>query len=437
MLQQSDRPVARHTGWLAATAVVELIGGLAYVFFATRILGPSGFGALAVVMATAALVHGMVSIGGSDTVMTFATRCVADGRPGDAAGVVRFVFLMSFGMSLMAYVVVSLIAAVAAELVMVEGTDTAALLWYALVGVVLANNPTAIAVLRLADRLRLRFAVACVGNVVRIGLLGMLWQAGGDVLTVVWASLAGASVSGFGLLVAAAGSATRAGMVRLLASATIHVPRDVRRFHWAAFGRTAVGAMGQNIDTILLAQWLGTSDVGLYRVARQIVDMTRQPFRLLRSAVQPVVSRHWYGGDGRLVRATVMRFMVLSVLVAAVGLSTLALLRDFVAVLLLGSEFSDVGGLILILIPGAFVASLAVLGMLPIVAGRAWPSLLSMSSGLVVSVLAILLLVPMHGVDGGAWARTTLSVVSFLVLLPFIMATLRRSRTLRGAEAAG
>lgn len=437
MLQQSDRLIARHTGWLAATSVVELIAGLAFVFFATRILGPSGFGALAVIMATAALAHGVVSIGGSDTVMTFATRCIADGRPKDAAGVVRFVFLLSFGMSLCAYVVVSLIAALAVDLVTVDGTDTTALLWYAVVGVAIANNSSAIAVLRLADRLRLRFAVACAGNVVRIGLLAVFWNVGGDVLTVVWASLAGASVSGFGLLLAAACSSTRAGMGRLLASATIHLPKDVRRFHAATFGRTVVGAMGQNVDTILLAQWLDAADVGLYRVARQIVDITSQPFIMLRSAVQPVISRQWHGGQGRLVRATVSRFTVLSLLVAAVGLSVLATLRDWIAVLFLGPEFSGVGGLILILIPGAFMASLGVLGMLPIVAGRASPSLLSLSSGLAVSIPAILLLVPTHGVEGGAVARTTLSVVSFLVLFPFIMSTLRRSRTLQGTEAAG
>ena len=369
--------------------------------------------------------------------MTFATRCAAEGRPKDAAGVVRFVFLMSLGMSVLAYVVVSLVAALAAEFVMIDGTDRAALLWYALVGVVVANNATAIAVLRLADRLRLRFAVACLSNMLRIALLGVLWTAGGDVLTVIWASLAGASVSGLGLLVAAASSSTRAGMGRLLASATMYVPKDVRRFHGAAFGRTVVGAMGQNIDTILLAQWLGAADVGLYRVARQIVDMTRQPFRMLRAAVQPVISRHWHGGEGGLVRVTVRRFTVFSVLVAAVGLSVLALLRDSIAVLFLGPEFSGVGSLILILTPGAFVSSLAVLVMMPLIAGRGWPSLLSSSSGLAVSVLAILLLVPTYGVEGGAWARTTLSVASFLVLLPFIVGTLRRSRTLRSAEAAG
>ena len=430
MFEQSDRSIARHTGWLAATSVVELIGGLAFVFFATRILGPSGFGALAVVMATATLVHGIVSIGGSDTVITFATRSIADGRPRDAAGVVRFVALVSFGMSLLAYVVVSLMAAFVADLVMVDGTDAAALLWYALVGVVIANNATAIAVLRLADRLRLRFAVACVSNVVRIALLGESWQVGGDVLAVIWASLAGAAASGLGLLVAAAFSSTQAGMGPLLASATLHVPQDVRRFHWAAFGRTVVGAVGGNIDTILLAQFLGAAEVGIYRVSRQIVDMTRQPFRMLRAAVQPVVSRHWHGGRGELVRATVRRFTVLSVLVAIAGLSMLAVLRDAIAVFFLGSAFSDVGSLILILIPGAFVTSLGVLGMLPIVAGRAWPSLLSMATGLAVSVLAIMLLVPAYGVEGGAWARVMLSVVSFLVLVPFIMATLRRSRTL-------
>ena len=424
----AERRIGRQTFWLATISGLQLAGGLAHIFLATRILGVAGYGSLAIVMAISALVHGLVAIPGSDTVTTFATRGVTEGRPEEASAVVRYVTAVSFGLSLIAYVLLGLIALLAADLVAIDGVDPAALLVYALVGVAMAHSSMSNAVLRMADSLGVAALVALASNIVRVGILGIVWRVGGDILAVVAASTAGAAVNGLGLLIAVAVYARRAGIEGVFRSASLHVPRDTARFHGINFGRTAVATLSQQLDTILLAQFIGAAEVGLYRAARHIVDTARQPFRLLRGAVQPVISRLWYAQDGLRLRSIVGRFTLLSVAVAVVGFSVLAVYAEPIALLFLGPEFAGVGALILILIPSGVVTSLAVLGALPLAVGRALPSFVSLLCGLAALAGVVVLLVPQYGAAGGAWARTAAAIVSFLVLLPIIVATLRQSR---------
>ena len=57
----SERRVARQTFWANAIAAVRLLGGIAAVYMAARILGVDGFGALAFISALCALAHGRAS----------------------------------------------------------------------------------------------------------------------------------------------------------------------------------------------------------------------------------------------------------------------------------------------------------------------------------------------------------------------------------------
>ena len=426
----SDRLIAQQTVWLGATSGIQLVGGVAHILFGTRILGAAGFGALAVVMATAALIHSIIAIPGSDTVTTFANRSLVEGRPREAGALVRFVVFVSTGLSLVAFLVICAVGLLAGDLVLVGDTHISVLVLYGLVGVFLATNSSALAVLRIADNLRASFVVACADNLVRLGILAAAWVTGGGLVAVVSASVAGAAVSGVGMLVAATLCARKAGFAGLLDSLSLRVPKDAAKFHFTMFGRTTVGALAHNVDTVLLAQFVGASDVGLYRASRHLVDMARQPFNLIGIAVQPVLSRLWFDRQGAQLRGTIRRFTAFSAAFAVLGFAALALIREEIAVSLLGVEFAGVAPLILILIPGAFASSLAVPATLPLAVGRSMPALASSASGLVAVVTAMWFLAPTHGVVGGAWARTILMVVAFAVLMPAFTSIVRESRRL-------
>ncbi len=428
--EASSRRIAQQTLWLGATSGVQLAGGLVFILLATRILGAEGFGALAVIMSTSALIHSIIAIPGGDTVTTFASRSLSEGRPEAGAAVLRLALFASTALSAVAFAMIALAGMLAADFVLIGDASISSLLLYALAGVFVATEPATLAVLRLANELRTHFLVILAGAITRVAVLGAAWIAGAGLMGVVAASVAAAAVNGIGMLAAAVLLAPKAGITGLLKSSSVRVGRDVATFHLAIFGRTTAGTLYQNADSILLAQFVGAADVGLYRAARYLADLARQPFRLLATAVQPTLSRLWFDGEGAKLREAIGRFTLLSAVIAAAGFALLAWLSEEIAVMVFGDQFVGAAPLVLLLIPGTLVSSLAVPMTLPLAVGRSFPPLISAVTGSVVFLAAVWLFVPPYGGAGGALARTVVLVASSAVLVPAIIAILRDSRRL-------
>ena len=416
---------------MGSITAVEVVRGLAQVSITARILGPEGFGALAVIAAVSAMIHGLVGLPGGDTVTTFVTRSVTEGRREEAGAILRLTMVVSQGLSLAAYAVIVAFALTASSLLGISETHVNALLLYGLLGVFLATGSEALAVLRLADRVNLGLVVTVAATLTSLGLIVLAWRTDGGLPEVVTAYVAAAAVSGVGMFAAAAASARKAGVGGFLSSISLRSPSDVIRFQYGTFARTKLGTLAQNLDFILMAQFAAAADVGIYRAARRIIDMTRRPFHLIRFGVQPEYSRQWYSGEGAELRRSFRRFTIMSLSVAAVGLALLAILHKPIIGLVLGDGFAEASSPLLIMIPGAFVASTAVYSILPVATGRTSPILVSMIAGLVASVAMLVWLVPQYGAAGAAWARTTYSLVSALVLVPFIVSILRQSYRIR------
>ena len=428
VLSPSDRRVARQTFWMGSITAVEVVRGLAQVSITARILGPEGFGALAVIVAVSALIHGLVALPGGDTVTTFVTRSVTEGRREEAGAILRLTMVVSQGLSLAAYAVIVALALTASSLLGISDTHVNALLLYGLLGVSLATGSEALAVLRLADRVNLGLVVTLAATLTSLGLIVLAWRTDGGLPAVVTAYVAAAAVSGVGMFAAAVASARKAEVGGFLTSLSLRVPSDVVRFQYGTFARTKIGALTQNLDSVLMAQFAAAADVGIYRAARQIVDMARRPFQLIRFGLQPEYSRQWYSGQGAELRRSFRRFTIISLSLAAVGFALLAILHRHVIQLILGDGFAEASSPLLIMIPGAFVVSTAVYNILPIATGRTSPLLVSMMAGLLASVAVLMWLVPQYGAEGAAWARTAYSLVSVLVLAPFVVSILRQSR---------
>ena len=150
----SDRRAARQGLWMGGITAVQLVGALAHAAIAARLLGPEGFGALAVVAAVAAVIHALFSMPGGETIAAFATRAIALGRPGEAARIVRFALAASFGMSLAAFAAIAALALAAESLAGVgfagetlkaAAPYTDALLLYGLAGVLTAGQSESMA----------------------------------------------------------------------------------------------------------------------------------------------------------------------------------------------------------------------------------------------------------------------------------------------------
>ncbi len=432
LLSASDRLAARQTLWMGAITAVQLLGGLAQVAISARILGPEGFGVLAVIIAVAALIHGLLAAPGGEAVITFVTRAVAEERPQEAARILRFTIAASLGLSLIAYAFIAVIVLMASSLLGIDDAHRGIALTYGVVGIFLATRTESLAVLRLSDRVSLGLAIILAGVLTRVALLGIVWLQGGGLFEVVLAHIAGVAVGGAGMLVAAAVSAPRAGIACFLRSLSLRVPPGVARFQAGVFGRSTVSALAYHMDTLLVAQFTGAADVGLYRAARQITETGHYPFQPLKDGVQLQYSKQWYSGRGGALRRTSLLFSLVSFASAAALFGLLAVFHRFITRLILGAEFSDAAPLLLIMILGAFaVNSISALTTLPAAVGRVLPLLAAEIGGLAVFVVLIVWLVPMGGAEGAAWANTAYYSVIALIMVPFIISTLRQSRHLQ------
>ena len=427
----SDRRVARQTFWMGAITGVQVVGGLVQIPIVARMLGPDGFGTLAVIIAGASLIYGLLAIPGGHAIMAFVTRAVAEGRPEEAGAVLRFTLVLSQGISLVAYAVIVVLTLTVSGLLSMGEAHVSAMLLYGLTGILLATSSESMAVLRLADRVYLGFAVTAASRLTGLGLIVVAWQTGGGLHEVVTASVVAAAVSGVGMLTFAAVSVRRAGIAGFLRSYSLKVPSDIVRFHTGIFAQASIGTLSAHLDPILVSFFTGTADVGLYRAARRVIDTARRPFSLLASGVQPEYSKQWYSGQGAELRRTALRFSLAALAMAVAGFGLLALFREPFVRLFLGEEFVAAADLLLILIPGALLATVtSVVSVIPIAAGRVWPALAPMIAGLAAAAVAFVLLVPAYGAAGAAWARTVHYLVAVAVLTPFVVSILRQSRSI-------
>ena len=432
-----DGRIARQAFWLAAVSATQLLGGLVQVVIVVRILAPAGYGTLAVIVAVCAMVHGLLSTPGGNTIITYVSRSVAEGRLDEAANTIRFALATSLGLSLIAYSVLATLALVAADWLGLESQHVSAALAYGVVGVLLAMHSESLAILRLAERVESAFYATLVAALVHIGALVAVWSVGGTLLGVVYAMVAGAAANGGLLFVLAAHNARRVGVTGLLGSRTVQVRPDVVRFHVGIFGTSTLTHLSNNIDTLLVAHFAGVAETGLYRAARQLVDTARAPFAPIGRSLQVEFSKQWYAFDGAAMRRTTARYAIFIAGAALVLFTVVAVLVDVLVAVLYGAAFAKVGPLALIMVPASFVVScFAGVSTLPHATGRVAPMLLAHAAALAASSMTLLTLVPTYGATGGAWAFLTFALTWGGVLSPYIAGTLRRSYD-RQAEPAG
>ena len=426
----SDRRVARQTFWMGSIGLTRILLGLAQVAITARLLGVEGYGALAVVISVTSLIYGVLAAPGGETVVTFVTREVAEGKREQAGAVLRFAFAISLGLSLIAYAAIVVLTLTVGRLLGIDEAHATAIYVYGLTGIFLATQSEALAVLRLSERAHLGLIVTLVASLTSLGLIAMAWQTGGGLAEVVRAYVVAAAVNGIGMFAAAATAARRAGIVGLLSSLSIKVPSDVLRFHAGTFGKATIGHLANNLDVILVAQLSSIADAGLYRAGRRIVDTARFPFRPLINGVHVEFSKQWYSHDGAELRRTAFRFTLIAVVLSASIFGTLVIFRQPLSQFILGDGFLGVGSLVLIMSLGSFVAgSASTVAILPEATGRVKPSLVARVAALSIWLVILLWLVPQYGAEGAAWANTASLTVAAIVIVPFVASILRRSHS--------
>lgn len=430
MLPASEQRVVRQALWIYAIRAVHILGGLVTLPLSVRILGAEGFGVLTVIIAVARLIYGLASTAGGEVITTFVMRSVAEGRS-EAASIFRFALIASVGLSFVAYAVIAVLTFTAGSLLEIDPEYRHLMLLYGMVGLLTAVNRESQAVLRLADRLQLGLGVIVVVTLGRIGLLAAVWLTGGGIMEVVLVYVAVSAVNGLGMFAVATASAPLAGLAGFWRSMSLRVSPEVVRFYIGRYWESGINmVLMNNLDILLLARFADSASVGLYGAAWRLVNMVRDSIEPVRAGATLEYSRLWYSGRGAELRRVALSTTVLSCALFAAGLGLLALFREPIIRLFLGGEFAGVAPLLLISILGTLNSAPAFIS-LPAAVGRVGPLILSATARLAVFLAAMLWMVPEHGAEGMAWARTISGLVGLLIITSFAISILRQSYRLR------
>ena len=80
-----------------------------HVSVSARILGPEGFGVLAIIIAVCGLSYRLLAAPGNDVITTYVTRSLSEGRQEEAAAMVRFALFVNQALSLVSYALIVMV----------------------------------------------------------------------------------------------------------------------------------------------------------------------------------------------------------------------------------------------------------------------------------------------------------------------------------------
>ena len=200
--------------------------------------------------------------------------------------------------------------------------------------------------------------------------------------------------------------------------------RSILRYGLRSFPSTIPGAFAGRIDVLILAGLLTQADVGEYAVAMTLAAMAMPPATAIPLLVLPRMAAQ---GNTSNRREHARTSLIASFVIAVVFAALVAALAPWLTSVILGPAYGSVAQLTMILtiaVPAGAVS----LSARNIVRGVNRPELATVPewATLAFSIALILLLVPMFGLVGAAYASVTAAWASAAIYLLAVRRALRR-----------
>jgi O-antigen/teichoic acid export membrane protein len=408
--------IAVDTVWSYAAFAVMAAGGLAINIVIGAVFGATGLGVFGQVMAVF-VIAGHTSVAGLHNA-TFRSIALT---PESAAGI--------------------LTSGLAAALPFALGTALLALLCAPAIGRVLDSPATATAILWMAPGL-LFFGLNKIGLAALNGMSLMQRHAAGQMLRylVITGTVAAIAASDDGPeRLGAAFSLAEIVVSLYLTVATLPLRRDggqshgergfslqraagMLQFGLRSFGASLMADINLRVDTLMLGLFLGDREVGIYAFAAMLVEGLGNVALVLRSLVNPGLTRLLAAGDEAAIRRLVTRVQVAAwPFLAVVFIAAWQLYQPAVRLVTGGGELEQ--GLAALLILIAMMApylTYSTFEEVLMLAGHAGTQSLFQSGVTLANVVLNLLLIPPLGIEGAAIATGLASLCACLLLVVLV-----------------
>jgi O-antigen/teichoic acid export membrane protein len=423
------RRVVKNSGYLFSGTGISAALGMVQGILVARLLGVDGYGIVGVITLFTGVVNNLVSFRMGEVVIKYVGEYVEAGDEKQAAALFKLAALVEMGASVVAFVLLVLLAPLAAQYLAKDASLAGLFVLYGLV--VLANliAESSTGLLQIFDRFRPIAILGLVGNIVTLALVALVYWLQGGLAGVLLAYLAGKAVSALGLsLVALVESGHRWGSGWWRASLQPLKPRYRQLAHFAVSTNlsASISLITKDSELLWVSLFRGPVETGYYRLALTLTNLVQMPVSPLPQATYPELSRQAARGEWQEMRSLLRQGSLLAGSYTLAATVFLIVLGKPLIAWLYTPEFLPAYPALVILLIGYLAANTFYWRRTALLAlGRAdFPAKLNLVLA-AFKMAGILVLVPRYGylasaalLAGFYWIGSLISVWKVYTLLP-------------------
>jgi O-antigen/teichoic acid export membrane protein len=287
------RRVLSNSGALFSSNAVSLGLSVVQSILAARLLGPAGFGLVAIVMAFTSTVNGLLSFRMSELVVRYGGEHLEKDSRDKAAALIKAASLSEGLVSVLAFLVVVITAGLASEIIAKTPGTAGLFILYALGLLANFNTETARGVLQMLDKIKLEGVINVVQSILTVGLIAYAFISQGDVRFVLYAYLAGKAVLGLGLFFTALYHLTKRLGSEWWKASFSHLPnfRELARFAVSSNLSATVILLFRESEILWVGYFLTSEAAGYYKAAYAIVSLLSVPANPFILTTYPEINR--------------------------------------------------------------------------------------------------------------------------------------------------
>lgn len=381
--------------WTFGSTALPLISAFVVSLIVARTMGPRAAGLINLTMAVATIFLIIAKFGvdgaGSRLVSEYAVSSPALVRP-----LARAAFLLRLAFTLPTSVAAFLLAPTITAFYEDPGLEPLLRLG-GLVILSVSFNELAALILLGQKKFRTLFAMRAVMLAIRIGLVAAAAALALGEAGVIWAYIAAAVITGAAVFVHL--------LVRGQEGASRNQISEMRSRLWRLSMTLAVSGASVTIysllDKIMLGYFQGAVDVGIYSMARNLLETSLFPIFALVMTLRPALAGAWASGDRRRCSDLVNRSITAAFAYSACVATVFACLAGPLVTGLFSDKFAASAGILVLFIPLLVMRSIGAV-ILPglIAANRAGTYAKLTIAGAVTNFILNALLIPRWGAEG-------------------------------------
>lgn len=289
------RRIIRNASYLLSSNVVIMALSMLQGAISARILGVEGIGYLGAITAFSTVINRLTSFRMGELIIKYVGQHQENGDSTRAAAVFKLAAIGEILVSLLAFILIWLLAPLRASYLEGDGGLTALFIIYGFT--VLANliTESSTGLLQLFDRFRRIAVVNVIQSIVTLFLIALTWLLGGDLLDVLLAYLVGKIVNALGLSLTAlvqAGQAWGNDWWKVPLNTLRQQFRELAKFAVNTNLSSSLTSVNKS-DTEIFIVSLFTSPIqaGYYKITLALANVLHIPVMPLPQSTYPELSR--------------------------------------------------------------------------------------------------------------------------------------------------